>query len=235
MKKSLLLLITAAVSFTMLAAPKGAGKPWRALNKSVPASSLKAPDHVDIITEQPEGTVVNYVRSGEFMLVSFYGYQADYQVGRVKVVYADDGKTVYIQDPLCYGEGVGAWAYGELNDDGTLISVPLGQYVSYNEDYDYGLILDWGSTNVLEFEDDYGPFYWVTFEPDYDVEAATYAIDPENGTITLVGSEGSVNNPYPYNCAATGLAGVWSDDGSLATIEFQRLILPVPLLNVSFH
>ena len=221
MKKSLLLLITAAVSFTMLAAPKGAGKPWRALNKSVPASSLKAPDHVDIITEQPEGTVVNYVRSGEFMLVSFYGYQADYQVGRVKVVYADDGKTVYIQDPLCYGEGVGAWAYGELNDDGTLISVPLGQYVSYNEDYDYGLILDWGSTNVLEFEDDYGPFYWVTFEPDYDVEAATYAIDPENGTITLVGSEGSVNNPYPYNCAATGLAGVWSDDGSLATIEWN--------------
>ena len=94
MKKSLLLLLSVAVSLSMMAAPKGAGKPWRPLNKSVPASSIKAPAHVDIITEQPEGTVVNYVRSGEFMMASFYGYEADYQVGRVKVVYADDGKTV---------------------------------------------------------------------------------------------------------------------------------------------
>lgn len=221
MKKSLLLLLSVAVSLSMMAAPKGAGKPWRPLNKSVPASSIKAPAHVDIITEQPEGTVVNYVRSGEFMMASFYGYEADYQVGRVKVVYADDGKTVYIQDPLCYGEGVGAWVYGELNDDGTIISVPLGQYVSYNEEFDYGLILDWGTTELFEFEDEYGPFYWVNFNPDYSVDAATYAIDPETGTITLQGSEGSVDNPYPYNCAATGLAGVWSDDGSLATIEWN--------------
>ena len=36
----------------------------------------------------------------------------------------------------------------------------------------------------------------------------------------MLDSEGSVDNPYPYDCEATGLAGVWSDDGSVATIEW---------------
>lgn len=220
MKKFLLLLTVMAVTVSTSAAVRGQGKPWRPAFKNSPAATLKAPSHVDIITEQPEGTVVNYTRSGEYLLSSFYGYDTDYQVGRVKVVYADDGKTVYIQDPLCYGEGVGAWVVGELSDDGRYISVPLGQYVSYNEEYDYGLVLAWGTTSVTAIEDEEGVFYWLDFAPDDRMEAALYAIDPETGTITLEGTEGSVDNPYPDNCVATGLAGVWSDDGTIATIEW---------------
>ena len=178
---------------------------------------LKAPSQVDIITEQPEGTVVSYTRGGEFLYVSLYGYTADFQQGRVKVVYADDGETVYIQDPLCYGEGVGAWVYGHLSEDGTTISVPLGQYVSYNEEYSYGLILAWGSTMAIDLGDD---FYWIDFMADETVTEATYAVDPDNGTITLLGTEGDVTSPMPYNYEATGLAGVWDDDGSLATVEW---------------
>lgn len=220
MKKFLLLLTVMAVTVSTSAAVRGQGKPWRPAFKNSPAATLKAPSHVDIITEQPEGTVVNYTRSGEYLLSSFYGYDTDYQVGRVKVVYADDGKTVYIQDPLCYGEGVGAWVVGELSDDGRYISVPLGQYVSYNAEYDYGLVLAWGTTSVTAIEDEEGVFYWLDFAPDDRMEAALYAIDPETGTITLEGTEGSVDNPYPDNCVATGLAGVWSDDGTIATIEW---------------
>jgi hypothetical protein len=93
--------------------------------------------------------------------------------------------------------------------------------VSYNEEYDYGLMLAWGTTDVVEFEDEDGVFYWLDFYPDDRMEEALYAIDPATGTITLVGSEGSVENPYPTNCVATGLAGVWSDDGTIATIEWN--------------
>ena len=196
------------------------GNAYRPLGKTVHNTAVNAPSRVDIITEQPEGTVVGYTRSGEYLLSSFYGYDTDYQTGRVKVVYADDGKTVYIQDPLCYAEGQGVWVQGELTDDGRYISVPLGQYVSYNEEYGYGVVLAWGSTDVVEFEDEDGVFYWLDFYPDDRMEAALYAVDPETGTITLEGSEGSVDNPYPYNCVATGLAGIWSDDGSVATIEW---------------
>ena len=224
MKKLALLIMSVAVAVSASAVVKSAGNAYRPIDKTAHATALRAPSQVDIITEQPEGTMVTYARAGEMVTVSFYGYEATTQMGRVKVVYADDGQTVYIKDPLCYGEGVGAWVYGELSEDGQTISVPLGQYVSYNEEYDYGLVLAWGSTMVLDLGDD---FYWVDFYADDAKEVVTYAIDPEDGTITLLDSEGDVNKPYPYNCEATGLAGVWSDDGSLATIEWGSTWTPL--------
>ena len=217
MKKLALLITCVAVALSASAIVQSSGNAYRPMDKLQHAGMMKAPSRVDIITEQPEGTVVNYTRGGEYMTVSLYGYESAYQTGRVKLVYADDGQTVYIQDPLCYGEGVGAWVQGQLSEDGLTISVPLGQYVAYNEEYDYGLILAWGSTMVIDLGDD---FYWLDFYADETKTEVCYAVDPENGTITMLDSEGSVDNPYPYDCEATGLAGVWSDDGTVATIEW---------------
>ena len=217
MKKLALLITCVAVALSASAIVKSSGNAYRPMDKLQHAGMMKAPSRVDIITEQPEGTVVNYTRGGEYMTVSLYGYESAYQTGRVKMVYADDGQTVYIQDPLCYGEGVGAWVQGQLSEDGLTISVPLGQYVAYNDEYDYGLVLAWGSTMVIDLGDD---FYWLDFYADETKTEVCYAVDPENGTITMLDSEGSVDNPYPYDCEATGLAGVWSDDGTVATIEW---------------
>ena len=217
MKKLALLITCVAVALSASAIVKSSGNAYRPMDKLQHAGMMKAPSRVDIITEQPEGTVVNYTRGGEYMTVSLYGYESAYQTGRVKLVYADDGQTVYIQDPLCYGEGVGAWVQGQLSEDGLTISVPLGQYVAYNDEYDYGLVLAWGSTMVIDLGDD---FYWLDFYADETKTEVCYAVDPENGTITMLDSEGSVDNPYPYDCEATGLAGVWSDDGTVATIEW---------------
>ena len=217
MKKLALLITCVAVALSASAIVQSSGNAYRPMDKLQHAGMMKAPSRVDIITEQPEGTVVNYTRGGEYMTVSLYGYESAYQTGRVKLVYADDGQTVYIQDPLCYGEGVGAWVQGQLSEDGLTISVPLGQYVAYNDEYDYGLVLAWGSTMVIDLGDD---FYWLDFYADETKTEVCYAVDPENGTITMLDSEGSVDNPYPYDCEATGLAGVWSDDGTVATIEW---------------
>lgn len=180
--------------------------------------------NVEIITEQPEGTVVSYIRSGEYLTVSLYGYDATQQTGQMKITYADDGKTVYLLDPLAYGEGTGVWVQGELSDDGSTITVPLGQYVAYNETYDYGLILAWGETTLIDLGDD---FYWLMFEPEAGVESVTYAVDAENGTITLVGSEGDASADYPNNLLAHGLAGIWSDDESIATLEWGTTFTPL--------
>ena len=180
--------------------------------------------NVEIITEQPEGNVVAYTRSGEYLTVSLYGYDATQQTGQMKITYADDGKTVYLLDPLAYGEGTGVWVQGELSDDGTTITVPLGQYVAYNEEYDYGLILAWGETTLIDLGDD---FYWLMFEPEAGVESVTYAVDANNGTITLVGSEGDASADYPNNLLAHGLAGIWSDDESIATLEWGTTFTPL--------
>ena len=217
MKKLLLLFLSIAVAVGVSAEVKSKGNAYRPMGKTSSAAMMKAPSRVDLITEQPEGTVVTYQRAGEYMTTSLYGYNVEPQTGRVKVVYADDGETVYIKDPLCYGEGVGVWVYGRLSEDGSTISVPMAQYVAYNDEYGYGLLLSWGSTMALDLGEG---FYWIEFIADESVEEATYAIDPENGTITLLGTEGDMNNPEPYNYEATGLAGVWDDDGSVATIEW---------------
>ena len=209
MKKLLLLIVTVAMALSVSAA--------KTQSLSKPG---KAPARVDIITEQPEGEVVTYKRGGAFLVVSLYGYDATTQTGQTKVCYAPDGKTVYIQDPLAYGEGVGAWVQGELSDDGTTITVPLGQYVSYNEEYDYGLVLAWGATSLLDLGDD---FYWLDFTPQEGVDAVTYAVDAAQGTIALQGSEGDLDAEYPNNLNALGLAGVWSDDGTIATLEWNTV------------
>ncbi|MBO4722804.1 MAG: hypothetical protein J5629_07715 [Muribaculaceae bacterium] len=184
----------------------------------------KATANVEIITEQPEGNVVSYTRTGEYLTVSLYGYEAQQQTGQMKITYADDNKTVYLLDPLAYGEGTGVWVQGELSDDGTTITVPLGQYVAYNDTYDYGLILAWGETTLIDLGDD---FYWLMFEPEEGVESVTYAIDAQNGTITLVGSEGDASADYPNNLLAHGLAGIWSDDASIATLEWGTTFTPL--------
>ena len=214
MKKFTLFMLSLAVAVSAMAGVASRGDAFRPFTKP---ATVKTTSRVDVITEQPEGTLVNYLRSGEYLLSSLYGYDTDYQSGRVKVVYAEDGHTVYIQDILCYGEGTGVWVVGELSDDGLLISVPLGQYIAYNSDYGYGVVLAWGSTDVIDLGDG---FYWLEFYADDRVEEVVYSIDPVTGTITMLDSEGSVDNPYPYNCVATGLCGLWSDDGSVATIEW---------------
>ena len=212
MKRLLLLTVVALIAF--FAGAETVHKMSKPAGKS----------SVEIITEQPEGNVVSYTRSGEYMTASLYGYDATQQTGQMKITYANDGKTVYLLDPLAYGEGTGVWVQGELSDDGATITVPLGQYVAYNEEYNYGLILAWGESTLIDLGDD---FYYVWFVPDEGVEAVTYAVDAASGVITLMGSEGDASAAYPDNLLAHGLAGIWSDDESIATIEWGTTFTPL--------
>ena len=218
MKKLSLLMLCVTVALTSMATANFRGNAYRPLDKKSHSQQQKAPSRIDIITEQPEGEVVSYMRSGELLATSMYGIENGEQTGRVKLVFAPDGKTVYIQDPLCYAEGSGVWVYGELSEDGLTISVPLGQYAYYDAEFNYGMILSWGSTDYVDLGDD---FYWVDFYPDESVTEVQYAINPDNGTITMLGSEGDLAQGIPGSYIATGLAGVWDDDGGLVTIEWN--------------
>ena len=114
--------------------------------KNVAVKKAPAKD-VSIISQQPAGELKTYTRSGS-------GYYGDYdektktttfelldQEGlTMNIVYAEDGETVYIQDPISY-LGAGTWVKGTLNAEKTLITVPLGQYLYYWSGYGYGLAL----------------------------------------------------------------------------------------------
>ncbi|MBQ9575329.1 MAG: choice-of-anchor J domain-containing protein [Muribaculaceae bacterium] len=149
----------------------------------------------DLITEQPEGELKTYERTGYATYYSSQSVYADEQEGTVDIVYAADGSTVYIKDPICY-LAPGTWVKGTIN--GNKLSIPLGQFITWNSTYNYGLILAWGSVSVDA--DNY-----ITYVNDDTATEATFTID--GNTISLDNSSADVDN-----FAFTGFTAIWDDD-----------------------
>lgn len=167
------------------------------------AQNHRAPARVDVITEQPEGELKTYVRSGGAML-SFWGYLfSTYQDGgAMQMVFADDGKTVYLKDPISQA-AAGTWVRAELSDDGKTLTMPLNQHIIFYDDYGYGLITAWVDVAI----DDNGNIV-ATANP--EIKEATFTIG-DDGTISLNGSSGDVNT---FECSGLGL--IYDDDLSWA-------------------
>ncbi len=179
-------------------------------------------DHT-VITEQPEGQLYSYYRTGD-AIEQYYGtlYQES-QSGKLNVVFGSNGKA-YIQDPL-YLVGSGSWVEGDYDWMTGVITIPTGQYLSWNDTYGYGIKLMWGSTNYYESGVDE-----ETGEPVYDIEAQVdentteiyFMIDDDR--IYLLGSQGDLTAEYPEWANAIGLYGMWSDDLKwIGDIEFNTV------------
>lgn len=158
------------------------------------------------ITIQPPGTVMVYDRCGEGVCPAGDSLYTTIQQGKAYVVLGDDGKSVYLLQPLS-SLPYPYWVRGELSADGKSFSVPLGQYVFWSDHYDAGLTLSWGSTH---YSGDAGNYrYWFT--RDNSVTSVTYAI--EDGTIRMLGSEGDISRGEPEGFVGTGLSANWDDNG----------------------
>ena len=157
-----------------------------------------------VIYDQPNGELVTYKRAGygiwnyeELMKkASDSKYINEWinlseQWGEANVVFAPDGETVYLQDPVyCNAQSYrGTWVRGTLSANGTKITVPLGQYVLWNDKSGYGEQLAWGSISVEpinpESPDDERN---VIFTPDNSVTEVTYTIT--NGCLLMDNSNG---------------------------------------------
>ena len=162
------------------------------------------------ITEQPEGELVSYRRTAGSAIFSEDGYlyYQPEQSGEVSIVYAEDN-VVYVKNVL-YGIGDffgESWVQGTISDDGTTLSIPVGQSIYYSSSYNADVVLCWGSTSVSDGS--------LILTVDETVDAFTYTIDNENNTITLNGSKSLADeadsNP---NFWAEGPSCVWTDDDS---------------------
>ena len=154
-----------------------------------------------VITEQPAGDLVTYKRTGSAFYRNeelnkkgdryIYAPEIKSQESDVNVVYAPDGQTVYLQDPVYCGFQFnrGTWVKGTLSDNNTKIHVPLGQYVSWDLNNETGDKLAWGSTSLIDFNPDDGyDEQELAFRPDFDMTEVTYTID--NGCIYLDNTQG---------------------------------------------
>ena len=168
---------------------------------------MNAPDDMVVITEQPEGLMKIYNRTGYVINDgNISSTSPAEQTGFMTVVFAEDN-IVYIEDPVSE-HAYNRWAKGTLSEDGTTISLPLGQYIDYIRSFDMAL-----SLNVLTYDETLN-----TFIPDEEATEITYTIDGDN--IVLNGTNrqrilGTVFRPFRDFME---LDGNWSGTGDYASV-----------------
>lgn len=162
-----------------------------------------------------DGTSQVYTRTG-FSWANLFGPQLAMQDGMAaEVVFDADGKTVYFKDIVTY-QAQETYVKGTLSEDGTKITVPMGQLIYFNDDYSYGeklAMLDW---------DDNEGFYFA----DPTVTEAVFTV--ENGVISLTDTDNEFDETsvtYPtrilglvYDDIDPSYDGQWSGFGDFHTV-----------------
>jgi len=126
-------------------------------------------------------------------------------------VFAEDN-VVYMKNILfnCMINYGPSWVQGVLSDDGTTITVPLGQSIYRDDYYNADLELCMGTTELIYVD---GQPDHIEFTVDERVSEVTYIIDGDK--IMLQGTEGSEATGQDMSrFNAYGFACRWSDDCS---------------------
>ena len=208
MKRIVLLMTIMAVSLAVSARMPFNPRPIQQQNNSVtiPTEVAHGPQkhmtRFDAALRIPEGELKTYNRSGQYVYVKDAYLYRGFQTDKMDIVYADN-HVVYIKNILCGAKtyfGDDFWVQGTINEDGTMITVPLGQAIYTDESNGAEAVLGWGSTI------DNGTS--VSYQLDESVTEVIYSVNGE--TISFVSASGLVGSGYD----ATGLSAYWSDDDS---------------------
>ena len=185
---------------------------------------LKAP-----VTEQPAGEVKTYLRSGECLAVDGDYVEHLTQDGFIDLIFAENNivwfKNIFYKVNENFGD---SYVYGTLSEDGTKITVPMGQSIYWSDYYSADVVLSFGTSSVGSN---------IAWTPDESVSEVVYAI--EGNKIVLQGCGGATPSgsdypEYEYN----GLGSVWTDDGTFGgyleweTVFTYAIVPNVPVISV---
>ncbi|MDE5877582.1 MAG: hypothetical protein K2H47_08845 [Muribaculaceae bacterium] len=172
--------------------------------------------HPDYIITQPEGELRNYVRKGTAITSYLGGTQEVSQDGMtMKVVFAEDGKTVWFYELVSTAAYCFGWIRGER--EGNQITIPGGQYAWYYY-YDGDYYTAYTVTPIKENpEGEIGGYDWyqcikgdIVFKiDDFDV----LTLVPEEGT-SGIGLCRETTDPF---LVENGYDGKWLGYADLTT------------------
>lgn len=234
MKKTLFLLTALMASLVMTAQEKSHfapfGESYRledrqelfdyALQRQGAVSNTlrQASSTSDYVTEQPEGELKTYVRTGDNLVSVMGGVVDDTQNGQtMKVIFAPDDKTVWFYEIVSSASSCFGWIKGEFNDAKDKITIAEGQNAWYYYDgtsYTAYTVcrIEPNPEGLAENYDNY------KYEPGDIV--FSYASD---GTMTLLPDENGVaaiglirNSDDPF-IVENGLNGKWLGYGDVNT------------------
>ena len=198
-------------------------------------SEMNYVEHPNVIDEQPEGELKTYNRTSVCFNYS-PGAKASYNIetktSEGKIVFCNDGRTVYIKDPI-QSLSYGTWVKGSLNHDGTAITVPLPQDLSQDAVISMGFV---GDVNGIFYCYDYygyNPIHYIingntitVSEPHFEQNGeifhfydCLYAYDPN---INMVAAEANIIYTLDSETDKTSapvIKGSLEDDGHAYRVE----------------
>ena len=179
----------------------------------------------ELITEIPDGCqVYTYFRNSGYIANSFFGIMNGTTDGKLTIAFDAQNGEVYIQNPMWWHDSYNTWVKGTYTygEDGVYITIPTGQYLSWNDEQEYGIQLVWGSTYVYqEGEDEEGnPAYYMGFAIDDRTTEINFMLGDD--CIYLLGTEGDINAEFPEWGNTTGMMTIYSDDQSMTAIEIAN-------------
>lgn len=183
------------------------------------------PEAPTVISEIPEGCQVYtyYRNSGTILSHWLIGIYARPTAGKFNVAFDPQTNDVYIQNPIWNYNTLNTWIKGTIDPTTGLITIPTGQYIYWDSEYEYGLQLVWGSSYVFEegVDEETGePVYYMGTEIDERTTEFYMQIDGDD--IYLLDTYGNIYADFPDWGNATGLMLVWSDDKSWDAFEFAN-------------
>ena len=175
-----------------------------------------------VITEIPEGCeVTTYYRSTGYIAMSIFGVSNGMTDGKLNVAIDPATNDAYVQNPSWWHDSYNSWVKGTFDPETGIITIPTGQYLTWYESSEYGIVLGWGSTYVYEDTDESGELsYYLGYE--LDERTTEIQIQLMDGNIYMLGSEGNLNAEFPEWGFATGMMTYYSDDLSMTSIEFAN-------------
>ena len=175
-----------------------------------------------IISEIPEGCeVYKYNRNSASIYSSWFGINNVLTDGEFMIAFDQSNGDAYVKNPLWYHNNLDTWVKGSYDRTTDIISIPTGQYLSWDYANEYGIVFGWGSTYVYTDVDEYGEEgYYMGTEIDVNTTEIQLKIDGDK--VYLLNCEGDFNAEFPENFNATGMMSYWSDDQSMTSIEFSK-------------
>ena len=181
----------------------------------------------EVITEIPEGCqVYNYYRnSGAIVSSWLYGIYNTPTDGKFTVAFDVQNGEVYIQNPAWWHDGYNTWVKGTYTygEEGVILTIPTGQFLTWSDEAEYGIQLVWGSSYVYQdgVDEETGePNYYMGTLIDERTTEIQFLIDDD--TIYLLGTEGDINAEFPEWGNVTGMMTIYSDDQSWTSFEIAN-------------
>ena len=183
------------------------------------------PGEPEVITEIPERCEVKtYFRnSGTILYHWLIGIYARPTAGKFAIAFDPENNDVYIQNPIWAYNNLNVWIKGTIDPETNLITVPTGQYLYWDTDYEAGLTLGWGSSYVFESDPDPQTgevsYYMGT---EIDERTTEFYMQLDGDDVYLLDTDGDIYADFPYWGNATGLMLYWTDDLAWEAFEFAN-------------